>query len=110
MTARFVGSLIRSPNTFSLYGADASNGIGMAEVASAANFYDTKYETWKEANTPWRTWLPPAIIYGLINELGINSTADAYKRGRDWFPTMNRTWKEIIGAGEDTFISIKEDW
>lgn len=100
MTARFLGSIIAPPNSgaFGLYGADASDGIGITAVASALNFYDTKYETWKEDNTPWYAWIIPII--GLIDELGINSTADAYKRGRDWFPSMNPTWKEIIGAGQ----------
>ncbi len=104
MTARFVGALISQPNTWPLYGADASDGVGMAAIAAANDFYVAEYEFWVEENTPWWTWIVP--IVGLVNELNINSVADAYKAGVDWFPTMNPTWKNIIGAGEIEFVRV----
>lgn len=98
LTPRFIGSAINNPNASSLYGADDLDMAGIDSVAKKLNFYETKYEYWKEANTPWWTWIPPVIIYGGLNENAINNIADAYKDGVNWFPRLDPTWRNLIGA------------
>ncbi len=95
MTPRFIGALVNSPSSFPLYGADASDALGIAEVASQLDFYVTKMNFW----------------YDLHDQLCGNSlfcwssaepVGDAYKKGVDWFPTLDPSWQELIGASQSS--------
>ncbi|HMR87382.1 MAG TPA: hypothetical protein PKD51_04475 [Saprospiraceae bacterium] len=37
--------------------------------------------------------------FKLCDEIRYNNLTNAWKKGVDWFPTLNPTWKNLIGAG-----------
>jgi len=93
LTPRFMGSLTNPPSGFPLYGADSSDDLGIAEVATQLDFYVTN----ANSNT--------------------GATASAYQEGADWFNSLNDIWLELIGARVsevqtncDCHTHLTEDW
>jgi len=110
LTPRFIGALLNDPSTFPLYGADASDALGIAEVASQLDFYVTKMNFWQNLHNE----LCPG---GFLSWCWSNAKpiAIAYKEGVDWFPTLDPTWQELIGARETNIVQWgcyywNEDW
>ncbi|HFD32363.1 MAG TPA: hypothetical protein ENJ28_06640 [Gammaproteobacteria bacterium] len=100
LTPRFIGALTNSPNSFPLYGADASDSLGLAAVASQLDFYVTRMNFWYAIHAllcggnSWLCWS------------SAESIADAYKEGVDWFPTLDPTWQELIGARQTKLTQV----
>ena len=99
LTPRFAGALLNPANSFPLYGADASDGLGITMVNNELNNYVSRYNFWDNQSAPWWLWLckPCAIA----EEIRLNSLTNAWKKGVDWFPTLNPTWKDLIGAFDE---------
>lgn len=99
LTPRFLGALLpdSSPNEWPLYGADASDAVGIAAVAEQLNFYETKMNFWQSIHDSYCGWWP----FCWTNAEPI---ADAYREGVNWFQTLDPTWQELIGASETTLV------
>jgi pimeloyl-ACP methyl ester carboxylesterase len=97
LTPRFIGAGLNSANGFPLYGADASDGLGITLVNNELNNYVSKYNFWDDQSAPWWLWwaCSPCAI---ADEIRYNNLTNAWKKGVDWFPTLNPTWKDLIGA------------
>ncbi len=94
LTPRFIGALLNPPSSFPLYGADASDELGIAEVASQLDFYVSKMNFWYDIDD----MLCPDHWWILWCTSSAEPIADGYKEGVDWFATLDPTWKELIGA------------
>lgn len=88
MTPRFLGSGLYSPNSFPLWGAGASDELGMRDVHDATSFYLNKKQEWR---TKWEN----CFIYNCTSRY--NNYLN-YKKGVDWWKNLNNTWKDLIGA------------
>ena len=99
LTPRFIGSLLNPANSFPLYGADASDGLGITRVNDELNFYVSKHNFWNNRKAPWYYYLTclPCVV---IKEIRFSNIAKDYKKGINWFPTLNPSWKDMIGALE----------
>ncbi len=97
LTPRFMGAVMHSANEFPVYGADASDGLGITMVNHELNNYVSKHHYWDEQCAPWYLWLtcPPCAI---AEEIRYNQLTNSWKKGVDWFPTLNPSWKYLIGA------------
>jgi pimeloyl-ACP methyl ester carboxylesterase len=95
MTPRFLGAFQanRDPG---LYRAGTWDNDGIAFVDDKIRMYNDKYNYWLNRSVPFWQYLNP--IVGLINHNTIVNMRAAWKKGVDWFPTLNPTWKDIIGA------------
>ncbi len=105
LTARFMGSLLNPPDAFDLYGADASDNLGILAVAEQLDFYVTKRNEWSNAGpTAWEWYnCSPCAYY---QQLHANRVTAGYQEGVDWFPTLNPTWKTIIGARQSELVKV----
>jgi pimeloyl-ACP methyl ester carboxylesterase len=97
LTARFIGAGLNSANDFPLYGADASDELGITSVNNELNNYVSHYNFWDDQSALWWLWFtcPPCAV---VEEIRFNNLTNAWKKGVDWFPTLNPTWKDLIGA------------
>lgn len=92
VTPRFIGSALANPNGFATYTADGSDAVGLGAVARQLNFYTSKMNAFQNLHnflcggSPW-CWTSAGKI------------AKAYRKGVNWFPTLDPTWKDIIGVG-----------
>lgn len=105
LAIRFAGTFIRNVNDFPLYAADDADLVGILKYTSALDFYVTKYHEWNDRHIPvyWYDALKPGIaLIKIILNNNYKKVADDYKKGVDWFPTFNPSWKDLIGAGEIT--------
>lgn len=98
LTPRFMGALLAPPESFPLYGADDSDAIGIATVASQLDWYVTKYQFWSLQHVQWCAshWFQCSV-------LGISASGEirnGYKKGVDWFPTLDPSWRSLIGGLE----------
>lgn len=106
LTPRFIGALLNPPSSFPLYGADDSDELGIAEVASQLDYYVTKMNFWYDIHDmlcPDHWW----ILWCISSAEPI---ADGYKEGVDWFPTLDPTGKELIGATETELVHMGCDY
>ena len=103
LTPRFIGALLNPPSSFGLYGADASDELGMAEVASQLTFYNTKRDYWVDAEDD---------IPLLANWLGFSyeSIADGYQDGVNWISNLDNIWQHLIGAKTTEVVQLCEYW
>ncbi len=106
LTPRFIGSVLYPPNTWPLYKAFNSDVEGLIAVSEQLDFYVSRYIHFQEeASNFWE-------FFGLSPSAEIR---DAYKKGVDWFPTLDPSWQELIGARK-TFVVQEgcdyymEDW
>lgn len=97
LTPRFIGAALNSANGFPLYGADASDGLGITSVNNWENIWVSKYEYWAGQSVDWYEWLGNPIG-SIFNQALYDKLEGAWKQGVDWFPTLNPTWKDLIGA------------
>ena len=98
MTARFLGSILNSPNSTGLYGADILDAEGIATVANAITVYQDNVNMFQDIHDD----ICSGTIIFCVSTAG--RTADAFRRGLTWFPEMNPTWKWIIGAERGDLI------
>ncbi len=103
LTPRFIGALLNPPSSFPLYGADASDAMGIAEVASQLDFYVTRMNFWYDAHDALPWWADWVLA-------GFEPIAEGYKEGVDWFPTLDPTWQELIGARTTEVVQQCEYW
>lgn len=97
LTPRFIGAALNSANSFPLYGADASDGLGITMVNNFENIWVSKYEFWADQSVPWYEWIGNPIG-SIFTQALYDKLEGAWKKGVDWFPTLNPTWKDLIGA------------
>lgn len=97
LTPRFIGAGLNSANGFPLYGADASDGLGITLVNNELNNYVSKYNFWDDQSAPFWLWLACSPC-AIADEIRYNNLTNAWEKGVDWFPTLNPTWKDLIGA------------
>jgi pimeloyl-ACP methyl ester carboxylesterase len=97
LTPRFMGAVMHSANEFPEYGADESDGFGLTMVNNELNNYVSKHQYWDDQSAPWWLWLscPQCAI---AEEIRYNQLANSWKKGVDWFPSLNPSWKVLIGA------------
>lgn len=100
LTPRFIGALLNSPGSFPLYGADASDAMGIASVASELDKYVTSMNFWQGLHDDFCE----GALFGLCWTSAEN-VAEGYRKGVNWFPTLNPTWKELIGATQTELVS-----
>jgi hypothetical protein len=81
ISARMLGGITNDANTYSLYGADASDAVGIAKVDAELDKYVTN-----------------------ANSANSNSVRDAYQNGADWISDVGAFWNEIIGVSEVQII------
>jgi hypothetical protein len=93
LTPRFMGSMLNSPNSTGLYGADALDAAGIAAVASALTFYTTSMNTWQAIHDDFCD----GALFGLC-WTSAEQIACGYRDGVNWFPELNPSWKRLIGA------------
>ncbi len=103
LTPRFIGAALHSANDFPLYGADEADGLGLTLVNNELNFYNSRYNHWDNQNAPWWLWLTCPTC-AVAEEIRYHQLAKSWKKGVDWFQTLNPTWKELIGAMESTVV------
>lgn len=105
LTPRFLGSLLpgSAPSTYDPFQAGASDEVGIAEVAQALEFYAEKLNYWENQSVHWTSiFIPPVALFGLpryrtrIRE--INLFQERYRKGVNWFPTLDPSWQNLIGA------------
>ncbi len=106
LTPRFIGALINGPSTFPLYGADGSDALGIAEVNSQLEFYDAKMNFWYEMDEI----LCPDSWLVLWCSSSAKPIADGYKKGVDWFSTLDPTWQALIGARGSEIVQTGCDY
>ena len=97
LTPRFMGAAMNSANGFPLYGADASDGLGITMVNNFENIWLSRYNFWADQSVPWYDWISNPIG-SIFTQVLYDKLEAAWKKGVDWFPTLNPTWKDLIGA------------
>jgi len=89
-TARMLGALLNNPSDEQLYSGDVTDQMGIEFVNFYIDLYNSEYETHAAQATlaawPWNPFDTNAKL------------AAAYKKGVDWFPTLNPTYRKIVGA------------
>ncbi len=96
LAVRFMGSLIAPPGDFPLFEANASDQIGLDTFAKYNLYYNGKYSYYKSNEIRW--WYAALPGLALPSYLYYHNLKNAWKRGVDWFPTFNPTWKSLIGT------------
>ncbi|HMT68717.1 MAG TPA: hypothetical protein PKD16_01070 [Saprospiraceae bacterium] len=104
LTPRFFGSILpgSTPNELGLYGADASDEKGIGAFNTAQDLYTTKYTFWQNQSVSWWQWI--ALPIGITNQLHIDKMRAAWKKGVDWFPTLDPSWQDVIGAADNSIV------
>jgi len=98
LAVRFMGSMIAPPGDYPLFEAGASDQVGLDTFAKHNLYYYNKYNYYKSNEIRLWYFSSPAITLGLY--LYHRNLKNAWKKGVDWFPTYNPTWKSIIKASE----------
>jgi hypothetical protein len=104
---RFLGTFLEGskPNDWPVYGADASDAVGIAEFAAAIDFYASKRYYWYHKDVPWYIWASsPAGAIAL--EVLYDLTGDAYDEGVDWLESADDIWQELIGAKDTKLVQV----
>jgi pimeloyl-ACP methyl ester carboxylesterase len=92
LTPRFIGSTLFNPNGAPLYGAEINDALGFRVVAKSLNFYTGKMNFYQSIHNIICQSSPLCLSTA-------GRLAKAYRQGVNWFPTLDPTWKDIIGAG-----------
>lgn len=109
LAPRMLSSLLWGPNSFPLYEAGDSDEKGIALVNTIELLYTLKWIYWTtKPLLPWCIINPGCVIKSI-------QMSFAYKKGVDWFPTMDPSWQKIIGSRaieivEDGCDYYYEDW
>lgn len=109
LTPRFIGSMIKDVEDWGLFGADAADAYGMNEVATMNDMYISKMNYWNSQilTCPWWSWfVPGGTTVCLIQSANAIKLRNAYKDGVDWFPTLDPSWQELIGARQSTLRQV----
>lgn len=107
LTPRFAGAYIKPPTTYPVFEAGSSDDEGMKAFNEHLTLFTDKYEFYLDRafNPPWWCHLPLTGWNANCN-FGLNfEIAWAYKKAVDWFPTLNSTYKSLIGATEVQIIN-----
>lgn len=92
LTPRFIGALKNEPNSYSLYGADASDAAGIADVDAELTDYLTEKNHWQGLADGCH-WPDPFWVCDYRQEV-----ANGYSYGASWFGRLDPTWQELIGS------------
>jgi hypothetical protein len=119
--ARFAGANLENPdggsgpNSYDLWGADASDDEGLNFFVDALTEYEGQYQYYldKAQNPPWWCNLPQ---WGYLAFIQFNNhcntwenyqIAHAYKQGVDWFGRVNNAYRSLVG---EYGASISSTW
>jgi len=92
MTPRFFGAVANSTDDLLFPHQDYTDSLGILSFAERLDFYVTQWFNF--ANQASEN---SVIKFGIF-EVGYGEVRDAYKRGVDWFPTLDPSWKWIVGS------------
>lgn len=113
-TSRFFGSIKEGASSYPLFQAGASDQVGIADYEEKLQWYVDKHAEWEDnASIPWWQWaLFP--LGSVISHTSAKKVRDDYESGVNWFPTLNPSWRTIVGAAsieieEDGCLCIRED-
>ncbi|MBK9735923.1 MAG: hypothetical protein IPO92_13585 [Saprospiraceae bacterium] len=106
LTPRFFGAFFNPPGSYPVFGADASDAAGLTRYASELGSYVLDFNFWEAQSVPWYAWVLPHIA--IRDEIIISKMRHAFKEGVDWFPTIDPTWKHLIGSAELEIINTGE--
>jgi hypothetical protein len=104
-TPGFFGALMPGsrPQDYPLFGADASDEVGIRRFNELTDWYQSRETYWDERAPGWGWICPPCAIE---RELRYDRNRDAYRKGLVFLDDLNVTYRNIIGA-EDTGISTE---
>ncbi len=107
LSPRFFGSVLpgSTPNELGLYGADASDAAGLTAFNAGINLFDSRYTFWQNQSVPWwQWWAAPGLA--LIQNMHINQMRIAWRKGVEWFPTLDPSWQDVIGAADIQVVQV----